>query len=428
MVIRLEADEYLEALPDLEGRPDFLNFVRALGELLHRRLHLVSARRGLLLRWSTWTGLSDPQREALAHMDRSLTTSPAKQASVGLVLTGPVALADPGRKVPPPATTGWRRRPWTWLAGQPELRRMVLGAENDDDGAWYRWLGESWACKAQRLPPLRPPELSLRPEGWGGSTAAQRLASFLRRDEPVLVVLDSDQDCPTGPMGDTAAGARRELQEASQTQHATSALEPLAWLEVLRARSLENTLPAELLRRIQPTTTWVEPMIRRGFFAQPALDLRLAYIPLGKAECAARLAPEPPPNPDRHGKHAYRRAALARMGELDSDAPRAPRCERGLGEGRPCEGKRSDGRPAPPDPACEVVCAIGKPLKGLAAWIDDAAQVQEKLGDQDAPSWLARQLTLPNSDPPSFDPVLEGLAHQIWSLGLCPPPSIRAAE
>lgn len=413
MLITLRKQEYLPVLDGLVDDRDFDAFVCVLGETLARGDHAVDAPPTLLFRFAQWNGLSDAQRDAFRMTARRLIQRklPVEQVTDSLVVTGPA-----GPCPEPPAhrirTTRWHRRDWTWLRRRGRLERTVLGGENLTDARWYEWLGKAWAARLRLHWPSSSREhvtshsayaLRFRRRGLGGSTAWQEVPNESAEGDPVLCILDSDRDHPEAKLGGTA----KKLDDALRAE---PHVERLLHVEHLQARDVENTIPLELAKMVGGGTEWLAPMVRRGFFARPAVDVALGYIDVGKVQCERQVLD----TQDQPTKR-YRTAALARIREHDPDCTAsASTCER-IARGEPtCSPKEV------PPPGCRVIHSVGKPLGRIVEHLD-AEQTAPKASTPSGSvaAWIASML-------PPDDPALLTPARLVWSWGLCSPPSIRS--
>lgn len=286
---------------------------------------------------------------------------------------------DVARGQAPPRCHGTRRR-------KPH-RRAVVPVAGPCLGAHLR-PGSSLSTDAVKL----------RCRGLGGQTADQEVPLEAVNGDPVLCILDSDRNHPTAELGQTAKAAIRAIDAL--------ATETLTHIEPLRARDVENILPLPLVELAARGTHWLSPMLKRGFFARPAVDPALAYIDLGKDQCERRLLDTRDPLTRR-----YRSTALIQIRQIDPMcATSANACGR-LARNQPaCDCPWSD-----LDASCIIVYSVGKTLlRRIIELVDD----KHENSDRSVADWLANML--PPNDPAVLDP-----ARLAWSWGLRLRPRVR---
>lgn len=426
MLLILHADEYLDALPEYGERDDFLAFVEALAAVLEAGLHALHCTPRVAQRLSQLAGLSRAQRRLFRHIGRALIIeppAPIECVTHAVVISGPLGTSSTR---PPPGTT-WFRVPWHTVRTVTDLGPTVLAAENGDDAEWLRWLARAYSARAR--PALRAPgaDVHLQCRGVGGSTAWQEVPRFVRDGHPTLCVVDSDRRHPDGPVGQTAAKLRKQLDAVWRpSEQGGSARPPLVHDHCLAARELENLMPSPVLDLIGRNTEWLEPMKARGFFVGPdrAPDPALAYLDIsGKDQCRDRLLNEKA-DP---AIVAYHTRAIARMQALSAGCP-GEACD-ASSEG--CAARKPDKGYREIPPACRFVYSVGKKVVPKAVSLLDRQPRHRAFGGDAPAAWLARQLPPPqdgeSADRPMTGPVWS-VARLVWSWGLRDRPRIPRAR
>lgn len=402
MLLRLLKAEYLPALDALRDDESFAGFVSILGEMLVGGEHAIWTAPVILDQFSQWPHISRMQADALKEMARvvSLRELPFDAATDALILTGPaVAEQDP----PPP--TRWHRRPWTWLLARGRLPRTCLGGENVADANWFTWLGRVFSARQRPGALGVGAEVSLRPRGFGGSTAEPELREEVLSGTPLLCILDSDRDHPAASPGDTASRALKAEKKLREEGAA-----PLLHIELLAARDVENLLPHRVVQEIGNTRNpWNAPMLRRGFFADDIPRPELRYIDIGKDQCERRLLDTADPTTLK-----YRKQALAALRTIDPTCPGGAESKHPACPGT-CGAATGPSKWADMQNDCLHVRSVGKQL--LPAVVAHV-QAQDAPGKEGSIRWLDARV--PN------DPALLGPAALAWSWGLGLPRRVRA--
>ncbi len=409
MLIVLPKAEYLPALEAVADDPAFAAFaafVETMADVLKAGWHAVRSAPLVLEKLSAWPTLGAAQRNALVTAARAVTLGalPFGEASDALVITGPA-----GAVATPPEGVRWHRRPWQRFTTFDVVQKAALVGENLDDARWYRWLARAHGRRLmpRSARPLAP--LALEIHGAGGSTAAKEVPAQLDAGRPTLCVLDSDRDRPGATAGTTVSHLDRALERRARERGDG---DPPARHHTIAARDVENTLPLALAEAVGSGAEWLDPMAARGFFVGPGrpLDPVLAWLDVGKDQCAARLVDVRDPT-----SGALRQRAVEQLRGIQAEVGRC--------DGAPpsCAGRDGDGKWGAVPAGCRLVFSVGKALLPGAVTHLDARAAGGVAEHRATVDWLVS--ILPGPDEAPEDPSRVA-GHLAWSWGLRMPPAL----
>ncbi len=392
MLLILLKDEYLGTVEAQGDDPAFRDFVCQLGQTLHDGRHAVKAPPLLLERLAAWSGISEPQAQALAAASRDAVrpSLPYALATDALVLTGPDGVTADDTS----SDTVLHRMHWRAFTDHQGLRPTTLLGEHRGDARWFALLAEAYSARIMPLSSRPGAEVRLDCHLGGGNTTAVSLEAHVAGGAPTLCIVDSDRDHPDAQLGQTGKRVRKTIDRFTASDRA-----PPARMQALAARDVENILPVALLEAVCSDSAWFEPMVAAGFFvaADRPLDPRLAWIDIGKDQCSARLLSTKDPK-----TLELRRAVIAQIRESLPETEPCP-----LEESTPACSASNGARWGQTPDGCKLIHSVGKPLPKLLTYLTTRS------GGAGMPSatWLCHQL--PDSEPAVWQP-----ARLAWSWGM----------
>lgn len=402
MLIYLNKPEYPNTKEDFDrwaSGGDCIRLWERLAEVLRDGHHAVWAPPRLLLWAADLRDLSITQRQALtrAHGEVTQPSVDLTAASCAMVLTGP----NRSKEISGSFSGEEIRRDWRWFATlQRSFGQTSLVAENQNDAELMFWVARAMSVRQRPGSDNIGDELALDCVGGGGDTTGAELAASIQRGSPTLCVVDADMCYKKAPRGGTAKKA-----EAAMIGLKSPQLLPPHKLLAIDAYTIENIIPLELIHASCGTGKWVKPMARRGFFVQQvkvapqgrakaAVDPSLKYIKLVEATVKGLLDSAKGDKKRRE----YRVAAIARIRELDPDAP------------------SSD------DEA--LILSVGKLPQKIVATLNKNHDRKARPGNHpSAAHWLCAQLL---ASPDTFVEEWEHIARAVWSWGLRFPPILQS--